>query len=52
VSTVLLAEDATELARLINRELQKARYRVLNTSGGESALDLYARHRPDLVIID
>lgn len=50
--TILLVEDAPELARVIQRELEAAGYRVYHAAEGQAALKLHAERRPDLVILD
>jgi DNA-binding response OmpR family regulator len=52
MATVLLVEDAADLAQVIVRELKAAGYEVLHAADGLAALQLYARHQPDLVILD
>jgi DNA-binding response OmpR family regulator len=50
--TVLLVEDAADLAQVIARELESAGYRVARAADGLAALETHARERPDLVILD
>ena len=50
--TILLVEDALDLARVIARELEAAGYQVQHAADGRSALTLYTQHQPDLVILD
>ncbi len=50
--TVLLVEDASELARTIAKELELSGYEVLLADDGVKALDLHTKHHPDLVILD
>ena len=52
MATILLVEDAHELAQVIARELTAAGYRVLRAADGRAALDLHGRERPDLVMLD
>ena len=52
MATVLLVEDAADLAQVILRELEASSYRVLHAADGLAALDLHAQERPDLVILD
>jgi DNA-binding response OmpR family regulator len=52
MATILLVEDAVDLAQVIVRELEAAGYRVLHAADGLSALQSHARHQPDLVILD
>ena len=52
MTTILLVEDARELAQVIARELEAAGYRVLRANDGRAALDLLGRERFDLVVLD
>ncbi len=52
MATILLVEDAHELAQVIVRELETAGYAALHAADGYAALDLHAQQRPDLVILD
>jgi DNA-binding response OmpR family regulator len=52
MATILVVEDARELAQVIARELEVAGYRVLRTGEGQGALGLLERERPDLVLLD
>jgi DNA-binding response OmpR family regulator len=52
VATILLVEDARELAQVIGRELRAAGYETLSAADGVAALELHRRERPDLVILD
>jgi len=51
-TTVLLVEDESDLARVIARELTAAGFNVLHAVDGLTALDLHARERPSVVILD
>ena len=50
--TILLVEDALDLARVIQRELENEGYRVLHTPSGRQALELHEKNHPDLLILD
>ncbi len=50
--TILLVEDARDLAQVIARELEVAGYRTLHVVDGVSALEAHAREQPDMVILD
>lgn len=50
--TILLVEDQQELAAVVCRELRGAGYSVLAAGDGLQALDLFAAHQPDLLILD
>ena len=49
---ILLVEDERDLARVITRELEAEGYQVIHATAGQEALDLHARHQPDLVVLD
>jgi two-component system, OmpR family, response regulator len=51
-ATVLLVEDAPDLAQVLARELEASGDCVWGAAGGRAALDLHARARPDLVVLD
>ncbi len=50
--TILLVEDARDLAQVIVRELEAAGYHALYAADGLTALEVHARARPDAVILD
>jgi DNA-binding response OmpR family regulator len=50
--TILLVEDARDLAQVVVRELEAAGYRTLHVIDGLSALEAHAREQPDMVILD
>ena len=52
MATILLVEDAADLAQVVARELEAAGYRVVLAADGPAALAQFARHAPDLVILD
>src|SRR5579885_2630674 len=52
MTTILLVEDAYELAQVIMRELETNGYRILHASDGLVGLQLHAQERPALVILD
>ncbi len=52
MATILLVEDAHDLAQVIMRELEANGYRTLHASDGLTALDLHAKTQPELVILD
>jgi DNA-binding response OmpR family regulator len=51
-TTILLVEDANELARMIISELEAESYSVLHSSDGVSALEAHTTEQPALVILD
>ena len=52
MATILLVEDAADLAQVVLRELEAAGYTAHHAADGLAALELHARERPDLVILD
>ena len=52
MTTILLVEDAPDLAQTIVRELVASGYDVLHAADGLSALQMAASRQPDLVILD
>ncbi len=52
MTTILLVEDAHDLAQVIIRELEANSYRTLHASDGLTALELHAKVQPELVILD
>ena len=52
MTTILLVEDATDLAQVIVRELEAVGYEVVHAVDGVAALEMHARHQPGLVILD
>ena len=52
MTTILLVEDAYDLAQVLARELEANGYQVTLASTGEQALHLHAKANPALVILD
>ncbi|QBD82263.1 response regulator transcription factor [Ktedonosporobacter rubrisoli] len=52
MTTILLVEDAHDLAQVLIRELETNGYHVLHAGDGLTALRLHAREHPALVILD
>jgi DNA-binding response OmpR family regulator len=52
MATILLVEDARELAAVVVRELEAAGYRVRHEVDGRAALAAHVSVSPDLVILD
>ncbi|MEO7002595.1 MAG: response regulator transcription factor, partial [Ktedonobacterales bacterium] len=51
-TTILVVEDARELAQVIARELEATGYQVLVVGDGLRAVEAHTRAQPDLVILD
>ena len=49
---ILIIEDETNIAHVIQLYLEQAGYMVLTASDGVAGLELHAREHPDLVILD
>jgi len=52
MTTILLVEDALDLAQVVVRELEEAGYQVVHAADGVAALEMNTQHQPDLVILD
>jgi DNA-binding response OmpR family regulator len=52
MTTILLIEDAQDLAQVIQRQLGDAGYRVLCAGDGAAGLQMFRSYGPDLVILD
>ncbi len=52
MTTILLVEDARDLAQVVKRELEAAGYSVAHAVDGIDALETHGRVHPDLVILD
>jgi DNA-binding response OmpR family regulator len=52
MTTILVAEDADDLAEIVRRELSSAGYEVLRAANGRDALAIHQRERPALVVLD
>jgi DNA-binding response OmpR family regulator len=52
MATILLVEDAQDLAQVVVRELSAAGYRVLHAADGPRGLALQRAEHPDLLILD
>ena len=49
---VLVVDDVADTRRLMRRVLERADMRVVEAATGEDALEVIARERPDLVVLD
>src|SRR5258708_13755241 len=49
---ILIIEDEANIAQVLRLYLEQANYTVLIASDGVAGLELHARERPDLVILD
>jgi DNA-binding response OmpR family regulator len=52
VKTVLVVDDERNIVDLVRLYLEKEGMRVVAASDGRQALDAFARHAPDLVVLD
>ncbi|HXZ05113.1 MAG TPA: response regulator transcription factor, partial [Ktedonobacteraceae bacterium] len=49
---ILIIEDEATIAQLIRLYLEQANFQVLTAADGVAGLEMHARERPDLVILD
>ncbi|HEY3324819.1 MAG TPA: response regulator [Planctomycetota bacterium] len=52
MARILLIEDQEHQRQLYQEELTDEGYEVLTAATGTEGLELYLRHRPDLVVVD
>ncbi|MDO8525247.1 MAG: response regulator, partial [Candidatus Omnitrophota bacterium] len=50
--TILIVEDEKDIVKMLEYNLKKEGFKTLSARGGEDALDLAVRQRPDLVVLD
>lgn len=51
-ANILLVEDALDLARVIQRELESEGYQVTHCINGRKALEMHEKLQPDLLLLD
>lgn len=49
---IVIADDETDITRLVKKLLELEGYTVWAANDGQTALDLYRREKPDLVVLD
>lgn len=49
---ILVVDDEPDTATLLELNLKREGYRVLKANGGRAALEIAAREKPDLIILD
>src|SRR5688572_10684377 len=49
---VLIADDEPDILEILQYNLEKEGYTVVTAKNGDEALDMAARHRPDLIVLD
>ncbi len=49
---ILVVDDDPSLRQLLNWQLSAAGYTIVEAADGSAGLDLFDRHRPDLVLLD
>jgi len=49
---ILIVDDEAYIRRLYRDELREEGYDVLSAGGGEEALQMFDRERPDVVVLD
>jgi CheY-like chemotaxis protein len=52
MATVLVVEDNEENRDMLSRRLQRRGYRVVHAADGQEAVEMAARERPDLILMD
>ena len=52
LATVLIVDDEAPLRRVLERALQRERYRVIGAGSAETAYELLAAEQPDAVLLD
>jgi CheY-like chemotaxis protein len=50
--TVMIVDDEPAMCAILKRIISGEGYRTISARDGEEALTLYARHRPDVVLLD
>jgi two-component system, OmpR family, KDP operon response regulator KdpE len=51
-ASILVVDDEREIVRALRRALSANGYTVLSASSGEEALEVFAKQRPDLLLLD
>ncbi len=51
-AVILVADDDVFIRHMLTRYLEREGYEVIEAANGEEALEIYARHQPDLVLLD
>jgi len=52
MTAIMVVEDSSDLARAIQRDLEKEGYQVTIAADGKEALVLFEQLSPDLIILD
>jgi DNA-binding response OmpR family regulator len=52
MATILAVDDEAPVLRSVKRVLEKAGFTVMTAGSGQEALDLIAKQKPDLVVLD
>jgi len=51
-ASILVVDDEREILRALQRSLTAHGYKVFTARSGEEAIEVFARHRPDLLLLD
>jgi two-component system, OmpR family, KDP operon response regulator KdpE len=51
-ASILVVDDEREILRALQRSLTAHGYKVFTAGSGEDAIEAFARHRPDLLLLD
>ena len=52
MATILVVEDNEENWDMLSRRLKRRGYRVVHAADGQQAVEMAARERPDLILMD
>jgi CheY-like chemotaxis protein len=52
MATILVVEDNEDNRDMISRRLQRRGYMVVHAANGQEAVEMAARERPDLILMD
>jgi CheY-like chemotaxis protein len=52
MARILVVEDAEDNRDMLSRRLQRRGYRVIGAADGQEAVEMAARERPDLILMD
>jgi two-component system, cell cycle response regulator DivK len=52
MATILVVEDNEDNGDMLSRRLQRRGYRVVHAADGQEAVEMAARERPDLILMD
>lgn len=50
--TLLIVDDQYKMVKFLSREFKKSGFEVLEATDGETALELYKTHKPNVTLVD